>query len=195
MVPPYEASPQNLRGCMMGRAAIDNPSIFWDVDRYFYGMARNPCQNRRQVLEQYATYLEVLYPKRCCDDNEEITYRLPVPRINQLRPFCPICRNMYRAEQENHTGQEKTTNIAETGKKCKAKIANRIIGRSFKPIRGLFYALPGGKIFLHTLDKLGRDRSIRNCGPGYILRLVMEQIPSRLLDQNFVLSEQQNDAY
>jgi hypothetical protein len=30
-----------------------NPSVFWDIDRYFYGLDQNPCQNRRQVLEQY----------------------------------------------------------------------------------------------------------------------------------------------
>jgi len=193
MAPPYEAAPRNLRGCMMGRAAIDNPAIFWDADRYFYGLERNPCQNRRQVLEQYASYLEVLYPKRCCDVDEEMTHQLPVPKINQLYPYCPTCRDKYRTENEK---QEEMEEVVMTGmkQKKKAKIHTRIIGRSFKPIRGLFYALPGSKVFLHTLDKLGRDASIRNCGPGYILRRVMEEIPSELLDQNFVSSEDRDDA-
>jgi tRNA-dihydrouridine synthase len=193
MAPPYEAAPLNLRGCMMGRAAIDNPAIFWDADRYFYGLDRNPCQNRRQVLEQYASYLEVLYPKRCCDVDEEMTHQLPVPKINQLYPYCPTCRDKYRTEDEK---QEETEEIVITGmkQKKKAKIHTRIIGRSFKPIRGLFHALPGSKVFLHSLDKLGRDATIRNCGPGYILRRVMEEIPSELLDQNFIFSEDRDNT-
>lgn len=192
MAPPYQTAPPNLRGCMMGRAAIDNPAIFWDVDRYFCGLERNPCQNRREVLEQYANYLEVLYPKRCCDIDEEITHRFPVPKINQLRPYCPTCRDKYRTEDEKQQMEQ----IAMTGmmQKKKAKIASRIIGRSLKPIRGLFHGLPGGKVFLHTLDKVARDKTIRNCGPGFIVRRVMEEVPSVLLDKNFVYSEDRDDA-
>jgi len=69
------------------------------------------------------------------------------------------------------------------------KISNRIIGRSFKPIRGLFHALPEGKVFLHSLNELARDTTLRNCGPGYILRRVIDQTPSKLLDQDFIFSE------
>lgn len=189
MAPPYELAPPNLRGCMMGRAAIDNPSIFWDADRYFYGMRNNPCQNRRQVLEQYASYLEDLYPKRCCDTNEEMTHQIPVPKINQLRLYCRSCRDKCRPEEKMQEEVDGQIALIEMNENKKTKIATRIIGRSFKPIRGLFHGLPGGKVFLHTLDKLGRDKTIRNCGPGYILRCVMEEIPSDLLDQNFILSE------
>jgi hypothetical protein len=178
---------------MMGRAAIDNPAIFWDVDRYFYGLERNPCQNRRQVLEQYASYLEVLYPKRCCDMEEEITHRIPVPKTNQLCRNCPNCRDKYGTEDETQDEAEHVVTMRLKHSK-KAKISNRIIGRCFKPIRGLFYALPGGKVFLHTLDKTARDKSIRNCGPGYILRRVMEQVPSELLDQDFIFSEDRDDV-
>jgi hypothetical protein len=51
---------------MMARSsAIDNPALFADVDRYFYGLPSNPCRNRRQVLEAYCQYLmEQLYPRR-----------------------------------------------------------------------------------------------------------------------------------
>lgn len=54
-ITPPKCAPPNLKGCMLGRAAIDNPAQFWDVDRYFYG-STNPCRNRRQVLEQYCQY-------------------------------------------------------------------------------------------------------------------------------------------
>lgn len=190
IAPPHELAPSNLRGCMMGRAAIDNPAIFWDTDRYFYGLELNPCQNRRQVLEKYASYLEVLYPRRCCDLDEEITYRLPVPKINQLRSYCPICQDTYQIDEEKEEEQ-----IAMTGlqQKNKSKIASRIVGRSLKPVRGLFHGLPKGKVFLHALDNAARDTTIRNCGPGYLLRRVIQQIPDELLDQDFVFSEDRND--
>mmetsp|Transcript_4473 Transcript_4473/g.12914 ORF Transcript_4473/g.12914 Transcript_4473/m.12914 type:complete len:808 (+) Transcript_4473:400-2823(+) len=167
IAPPYEMAPPNLHGCMMGRAAIDNPAIFWDTDRYFYGTERNPCSNRRQVLEQYASYLEELYPKRCCDDrDDETTHRIPVPEIEPLRPYCSICRDKYeyetmgtgtemgtqretKREPQPQSNEGEPTDPPSGGKrkKHKAKISNRLIGRSLKPIRGLFYGLPGGKVF------------------------------------------------
>ena len=176
----------------MGRAAIDNPAIFWDADRYFYGMERNPCQNRRKVLEQYASYLETLYPRRCCDLDDQITYRIPVPQIKQLRPYCPICRDLYQTGEEKEGEDEIMTLTPEFKQKNKSKIANRLVGRSLKPIRGLFYGLPGGKVFLRLLDSTARNITIRNCGPGYILRRVIQEMPDDLLDQDFFLSEDAN---
>ncbi|KAL3911279.1 MAG: hypothetical protein SGILL_007343, partial [Bacillariaceae sp.] len=58
VAPPAPVARPNLRGCLMGRAAADNPCIFWDADRYFYGEATNPCQTRREILEKYCAYLE-----------------------------------------------------------------------------------------------------------------------------------------
>ena len=193
MAPPYEAAPPNLLGCMMGRTAIDNPSIFWDVDRYFYGMEKNPCQNRRQVLEKYASYLDELYPKRCCDTEEESTHRLPVPQVSRLCNDCPICRDTSQTVSDEQ--QELDEFLSSFMKKQKKpRISNRLIGRCFKPIRGLFYGLPGGKVYLHTLDKVAGDKSIRNCGPGFVLRRVIDQLPSDLLDQDFILSEARGDV-
>ena len=196
MVPPYEVVPSNLRGCMLGRVAIDNPSIFWDADRYFYGMKCNPNKNRREVLEKYASYLENLYPRRCCDIDEEITYGIPVPKINQLRSYCPICRDTYETDEKTNNEEDKTANnvninnnMIEIQQNNKIKITSRIVGRSLKPVRGLFHGVPKGKIFLHACDEAARDTSIRNCGPGYILRRVMQQIPSQIMDLPFILSE------
>ncbi len=53
---------------------------------------------------------------------------------------------------------------------AKPKIASRIIGRSLKPIRGMFYGLPKSKLFLQACDKLGQDMALQNCGPGFLLR-------------------------
>jgi tRNA-dihydrouridine synthase A len=189
IAPPFEMAPSNLRGCMMGRAAIDNPAIFWDVDRYFYGMGSNPCQNRRQVLERYASYLESLYPRRCCDLDEEVTHHIPVPTVTQLRPYCPVCRDQYQTDEEEEFF------MVELNQKKKLKISSRLIGRSLKPIRGLFYGIPGGKVFLRILDKAARDDSLRNCGPGFIVWRVVQQMRDDLLDQNFISAEAINNVY
>jgi len=198
VVPPFEIVPSNLRGCMMGRVAIENPSIFWDVDRYFYGLERNPCQNRREVLEKYASYLENLYPRRCCDLDEEITYGIPVPKIKQLCSFCFICRDAYEIDQQNYNVEDDQTGkinciMMEIQQSNKIKISSRIIGRSLKPIRGLFYGIPKGKELLHACDKVAGDKSIRNCGPGYLLRRVMRHVSAEILDRDFVFSEDTSD--
>ena len=176
----------------MGRAALDNPGIFWDVDRYFYGMEKNPCQNRRQVMERYADYLDELYPKRCCDTNPEITHRIPIPEIEPLCQDCPACRNKEAGVSEEQ--EEIDVRLAAFMKQQKKpRISNRIISRCFKPIRGLCYGLHGGKVFLHILDKEGKNKTIRNCGLGFVLRRVMEQLPSELLDEDFVLTEDRGE--
>ena len=195
MVPPYEVVPSNLRGCMLGRVAIDNPSIFWDADRYFYGLKSNPNKNRREVLEKYASYLESLYPRRCCDLDEEITYGIPVPKIIQFRSYCPFCRDTYETDEKNNNEKDTTVTVKsniidEIQQNNKIKITSRIVGRSLKPVRGLFHGVPKGKVFLHACDEAARDTSIRNCGPGYILRRVMQQIPSQIMDLPFILSEE-----
>lgn len=99
-VAPPKYVPPNLKGCMLGRAAIENPAQFWDVDRYFYG-STNPCQNRRQVLEQYCQYLEQTYPRRCCDDDERITTKIPAPTpVVRYHEYCNVCREMYGGDEE-----------------------------------------------------------------------------------------------
>lgn len=192
-VPPFECAPPNLRGCMMGRAAIDNPAIFWDVDRYFFGLKANPCQNRRQVLEQYCQYLEDLYPRRCCDLDEAITHQLPVPEVDRLCSYCPICRATYEKDVDSSDFLESNAIydaiLHRDRQQLKVKIAPRLVVRALRPVKGLFHGLPKRKLFLRTLDEQAKDLSIRNCGVGFILRRVMEIIPNDLLDRNFVRSE------
>lgn len=196
--PPSPEPPSNLRGCMLGRAAMDNPAIFADADRYFYGLPTNPCRNRRQVFEKYCQYLEEMYPRRCCDDDERITYAIPVPDVRLKEgEYCPICRPVYikeakededRGSNENDPSEEPNSKRIEDGK---AKIAPRIIWRSLIPIRGMFFGLPKSKQFNHRLDVLTRDATYRECGPGFIIRKALEDIiPPDVLDQDFVTSEE-----
>ena len=200
--PPSPEPPSNLRGCMMGRAAMENPAIFADADRYFYGLPRNPCRNRRQVLEEYCQYLEELYPRRCCDDDERITYKLPAPDVRAKEgEYCRICRPMYIKSSEDELDETHPELDPELephfqhNAKCKdsskAKIASRLIGRSLIPIRGMFFGLPKSKQFNSRLDALARDLTVRACGPGYIIRRALEEVmPSYLLDQDFPTSEE-----
>lgn len=175
--PPTRRIPSNLRGVMMGRAAIDNPALFADVDRYFYGLDSNPCQTRRQVLERYIEYLETLYPRRCCDDDSRITYRLPVPEnIDHISKYCPIC--------DPTTSNDDVETEYDNGNEPQLKITSKIIGRALKPVRGLFYGMPKGKKFIQALEHANNKR-LRNCGPGFILKTAMNSMPGKLLDQEF----------
>lgn len=187
--PPSPLPPSNLRGCMMGRAAMDNPSIFADADRYFYGLEKNPCRNRRQVFEEYCRYLEELYPRRCCDDDPRITHHLPVPDIRPADgQYCSICSPIYLKDA---TGDVPPTyDPWTTSRHQPPRMASRLIGRSLIPIRGMFFGLPKSKQFNHRLDVLAQDVSVRDCGPAYIIRqALVDIIPSYLLDQEFATSE------
>jgi tRNA-dihydrouridine synthase len=192
--------PDNLVGCMLGRACIENPAMFWDVDRYFYGEENNPCQNRREVLEKYCQYLEVTYPRRCCDDDSRKTSRLPAPKVEMFTSGgCPICKEFYGEEGRSTSSSSllQRDKPVVDAKDCemysthcpKEKITSRAIGRCLKPVRGLFFGLRGGKQFRLECDRLNRDRKVRNCGPGYILRKVMSDLPEELLDAPFVKTE------
>jgi tRNA-dihydrouridine synthase A len=47
----------DLKGCMIGRAAYENPWILSDVDRRFFSQP-NPAINRKQVFLSYADYCD-----------------------------------------------------------------------------------------------------------------------------------------
>eukprot|EP00934_Nitzschia_sp_Nitz4_P008836 Nitzschia sp. Nitz4//scaffold7_size249615//12741//14165//NITZ4_001135-RA/size249615-processed-gene-0.169-mRNA-1//-1//CDS//3329558316//8826//frame0 len=183
--------PSNLRGCMLGRAAMENPAIFADADRYFYGLPSNPCKNRRQVLDAYCTYLEDLYPRRCCDDQDDVvTYKLPVPDIRAPKGvYCPVCRPMYLPDSPIGEEEVRVASKSSTTPKRKPKIAPRLIGRALIPIRGMFFGQPKSKQFNKRLDDLGRDLAVRNCGPGYMIRKALEVFPDWVLDQEITPSE------
>merc|ERR1711920_1023002 len=49
---------------MIGRAALGNPCMLWDVDRWIYGDDANPvgAMNRHTILQAYCDYLDVEHP-------------------------------------------------------------------------------------------------------------------------------------
>jgi tRNA-dihydrouridine synthase A len=192
-IAPPAISPSNLRGCMLGRAAMDNPSMFWDVDRYFYGLASNPCRNRREVLGKYCQYLETIYPRRCCDRDSRVTVNIPAPGVIVEAPFCPMCRDMYCAPDSDEI-KPCIEIAAKPADKSEVKISSRVIDRSLKPVLGMFFGLPKSKTFRRTCDKLSRDLVVRNCGPAFILREAMKSVPVEILDQDLVKTEDLDDT-
>lgn len=184
--------PSNLTGCMIGRACIENPSMFWDVDRYFYGMKDNPCQTRREVLEKYCLYLDKTYPRRCCDVDERMTLRIPAPNIDLPDWGCSLCQDYCGCRDDddcNDNSGDDEYNYIQSDQERKIKISSRVIDRSLKPILGIFFGLPKSKLFRRECDRLSRDKQIRNCGPGYIVRKAMDAMPQYLLDEDFVRTE------
>ena len=193
--PPQDSIP-NLRGAMLGRAAYENPSMFWDVDRYFYGEQRNPCRNRREVLEQYCQWLEQVYPKRCCDRDPQITNKITDTKIQAEAECCPICRDIYGKHlSEDAIVEQITPPATGTEDGGKGKISPRTFGRALKPIVGMFFGLHKNRAFRRAIEQLSRDFSIRNCGPAYLIRkaLIVSGIPDELLDQDFVKTEDLKD--
>ena len=179
IAPPLIA-PLNLKGCMLGRAAIENPCIFWNADRYFYGEDKNPCRNRREVLDKYCEFLEKTYPRRCCDDDTRKTNQYPAPKVSFLYDSCHICQDIYGGQNVNHRQKQKDVNGSES------KMSTRIIGRALKPVMGIFSGCPKSRIFRRTCDSLGKNTSTRDCGPGFILRKAIQSMPDFILDEDFV---------
>jgi hypothetical protein len=162
------------------------------------------------VFNQYCTYLESIYPRRCCDDdnNNQITYEYPAPKIN-LDPntYCPICTILYTTMNNSQNSdkhleystetttlivdgiKEKIKELQETNTNTKKniKISSKIIGRSLKPIQGMFYNIAKyNKLFRRTCDTLGQNLFIRNCGPGFIIRYsLLLCIPPTILEKEF----------
>lgn len=59
----FRRGPSNMEGVMMGRAAMNTPCIFSNVDTMFYGADTNPASasSRRLILEAYTDYLHDKY--------------------------------------------------------------------------------------------------------------------------------------
>lgn len=185
--PPMRA-PTNLRGCMLGRAAIDNPALFGDVDRYFYGERTNPCLSRRQVLSKYCAYLVDMYPRRCCDNDPRVTSKLPAPNVVHHRDACSKCCQVCILDSCSSTTAISDSFICFNGSvdsPVEIKMSSRVVDRCLKPVLGIFYGLPGAKNWRRHLDVLSRDAALRNCGPAHILKVAMARMSDAVLDQEF----------
>jgi hypothetical protein len=217
-------SPQNLTGVMVGRLARDRPADLADVDRYFYGEPVNPCVNRREVMEKYISFLERVYPRRCCDDDETITMIGMAGYNNNMkivpsRPFCNVCQEF---RSQNNNGDElcfspldntdtavelETSTIIDSQQELKKRRAQRhakykgckivtgIIDRALRPVWGILSSEKGNSAFRRASEDLCRCISVRNCGPGYILWKAMQVVPDEIWDKPFDLSGESKTSY
>ena len=169
-IAPPRIAPANLLGCMLGRAVMENPCPFWDVDRYWYGATSNPCSTRREIVEKYCHVLTTLYPRRCCDTNDQVTHKYPSPEVDHFATHCNQCSDISNV-------------ILEPGEDFQCKVSARLVGRCIKPIANLFFNLPKNRAFKRTCDEYCRNPRLRNCGPAFILRkAVHDMIPDDILD-------------
>jgi tRNA-dihydrouridine synthase A len=189
VAPPRHVAPCNLRGCLLARAAMDNPAQFWDTDRYFYGETDtdNPChrQTRRQILDAYCAILEDLYPRRCCDEmDDQVTCQLPSPRVVFTKEHCDVCREL--SSSNNHPLFQQRQKDGATH----IKITSHVMDRSLKPFLGMFFGLPGSRAFRRRCEELSRNLAVRNCGPAFVLRLAVNTtVSDAILDQPMVRTE------
>jgi tRNA-dihydrouridine synthase len=188
VAPPQNFAPENLRGCLLGRAAVENPALFWDVDRYFYGENRNPCQTRRQILSQYCKYLENIYPRRCCDQDPSVTSRITNSRAFPVQyDYCSKCASLY---EDEHHGSPSVAPL-DFSNDHGTKITSHVVNRSVKPVNNIFFGLPKSSLFRQRLHELARNDSIhRNCGPSALIKRALLVVPEEFLDRELVKSEQ-----
>lgn len=164
VAPPPFPAPSNLRGCLVGRLAQDDPAKIARTDTDFYNEPCNPSHNRREALERYVAYLEERFPRRCRDSSEAITRQWPSPAIppeEQDVYYCPRCSPL--EEKDMKPLRPNSTN----------KIHSRLLGLCFRPINGLFYEVSGSRPWRQALHEWMRDPTKWDCGPAFALRQVM----------------------
>ncbi len=190
-----------MKGVMVGRLARDHPAALATIDTDFYGEPSNPCKNRRDLLNRYIQFLERVYPRRCCDDDASITLGM----VNEMshvivhnREFCDVCGagNDCRVEEMKPDTKAATAHQQSprtSGKRSKrhkrnngdTKIVSRVIDQSLQPSLGILYGVSGNGPFRRELHRLSRDSTVRNCGPGFILKKAMQCVPPEIWDQPF----------
>lgn len=191
VAPPQDNAPINLKGCLLGRAAMENPVVFWDVDRYFYGEVKNPCQNRREILYRYCEYLEKVYPRRCCDDNPTVTTRITgSTSFHCVYDYCHKCAALFTQEQNGRS----TIAPVDFSKDFGKKITSHVLNRCVKPINNIFFGLPKSAIFRQCLHEVSRNDSVYgNCGPSALIRRALLSVPKSFLDEPLVSAEYSQD--
>jgi len=202
----------NMRGAMLGRAAMDTPCIFADADRYFYGCEENPCSTRRELLEKYCCYLDKLIPPQVeklpdiplvvdnggagdTDQDEEVANNLsekkPVSSGNSIvqqhvieQKYADLFeKTLPSRTPESEINTELVMNKKMLKKRLESKITAGEVCRAMKPLIGLFHGLPGTRNFRRELDRLCKSLEYRDCGPGFILRYCyLRNVPDEILD-------------
>lgn len=192
-IAPLSIPPSNLKGCLMGRTPRDNPCLMWDIDRYFYGEATNPCQNRWQVLTQYLDYIETVIPRRCCDTDPRDTRRLPTPfAVKSDYTCCPYCMGFgsssMRHDQDEVIEPDCIAPLDYGG--TKPKITSHIYSRVLRPLIGILNGIPRAKTFRREFDRiLQQEARFRNCGPSAVIRRSIRVIDREHLLKDFEKTE------
>jgi hypothetical protein len=145
--------------------------------------------------------LEELYPRRCCDsDDAEITKCIPSPKIIRFAESCPLCcHNRLKSSSVDAATAAASPHFSDHELTCRSrqpvKITSHVVSRSFKPVLGFFFGLPGSKQFRSVCERWTRDLSVRNCGPSFLLQqAIAEAIGQDVLDRPFVRTEDLNTA-
>eukprot|EP00659_Diplonema_papillatum_P008754 gene8754-13560_t len=76
-------SPSNLVGVMYGRAALNTPAIFSEVDDRFFGDEAREVLNRRQLLDAYCHYLDRIVRLPCIPKSD--------PKLLMQQQGAPVC--------------------------------------------------------------------------------------------------------
>ena len=53
----------------------------------------------------------------------------------------------------------------------------------------------GKRAFVNTSHELSRDKTVRNCGPAYVLWKAMKAVPDEVWDKQFELSGERKTSY
>jgi len=80
----------DLAGCMIGRAAYDNPWLFSDFDRVFYKKA-NPGYSRKEILYKYSDYCDKVLEYK----SKGIVFELvkPILYLCSGEPYSTVYKN------------------------------------------------------------------------------------------------------
>lgn len=197
-----------INGVMVGRLARDHPAALATIDTDFYGEPSNPCKNRRDLMNRYIKFLERVYPRRCCDDDATITLGMVNEMANAIvhnKECCDVCGVCSNSRDEGSQIQPGSWSVKpssaqqiprQNGKRSNrhqrnngdAKIVSRVIDQSLQPTLGILYGVAGNSPFRRELHRLSRDLTVRNCGPGFILKKAMECVPCEIWDRPFSTS-------
>jgi tRNA-dihydrouridine synthase A len=178
-VVPSRKPPPNLKGCLLGRVARDNPCFLWDIDRYFYGEVSNPCQNRLQVINQYLLYLESVVPRRCCDVDPRETRKIPSVSVDTDYTCCPYCVDFYFGDDK------RIAPVMDNGN-TRPKITTHVFCRALRPLIGIMSGVPNSRKFRKEFDRLiDTEVRYRNCGPSVTILRALQVIERKDLEKKF----------
>ena len=138
-----------------------------DVDRYFYGETSNPCISRRDLMEKYISFLERVYPRRCCDADEMVTLGMITdmerPIVHQ-KDYCNVCQELNICCEKKNTNSNVAFNdntsssdaaevevISPSPSICEGKKIQN--SQSEKRHKRLSRKSPGAKIVSRVIDR------------------------------------------